>query len=65
MSFATMTLVLQFFAAVFAQFAVFSMRAKRPPALLTRIAPGVILALAFGLAAFAVALRDGWIDVPH
>jgi predicted small integral membrane protein len=61
-----MTLVLQTFAAVFAMLGVFGMFTKRtPPASVTRLAPAATLVLALGLLTFAVALRDGWVDVPH
>ncbi|MBP0456996.1 hypothetical protein [Streptomyces montanisoli] len=64
MSFAGMTLILQFFAMVFACLGLFGMFTKRnPPALLTRIAPATTLLTAVGLVVFAVALRDGWVDV--
>lgn len=66
MSFTVMTLILQTFAVVFAVLGVFGMFTKRnPPALVTRIAPTATLPAAVGLVAFAVALREGWVDVHH
>ncbi|SDO92997.1 hypothetical protein SAMN05216259_11493 [Actinacidiphila guanduensis] len=66
MSFAAMTLILQTFALVFAALGVFGMFTRRkPPALPTRAAPAATVVVAVRLLVFAVAVRDGWVDVHH